>query len=102
MFILARFTRFKAGEYGTYFDKPYANTVLSNLDWNIVYTSACEWLVCVVCVLCVFFQKQNYLKTPDIWDIWKPYQIPLFPDQLMSIPLNFIQIFKRINIEMSH
>lgn len=32
MFILARFTRFKAGEYGTYFDKPYANTVLSNLD----------------------------------------------------------------------
>lgn len=26
------FARFKAGEYGTYFDKTYANTVLSNLD----------------------------------------------------------------------
>ena len=51
MFFFARFTRFKAGEYGTYFDKTYANTVLSNLDWNIVYISVCEWLVCVVCVL---------------------------------------------------
>ena len=78
MFILARFTRSNAGEYGAYFDKTYANTVLSNLDWNIVNISACEWLVCVVCVLRVFFQKQNHQKTPDIWDIWKPYQIPLF------------------------
>lgn len=32
MFILARFTRSNAGECGTYFDKTYANTVLSNLD----------------------------------------------------------------------
>ena len=74
MFILARFTRFKAGEYGTYFDKTYANTVLSNLDWNIVYIVYVNDLF----VLYVFFQKQNYQKTPDIWDIWKPYQIPLF------------------------
>lgn len=100
MFILARFTRFKAGEYRHIFWQYYANTVLSNLDWNIVYTSACEWLVCVVCVLCVFFQKQNYLN-PDIWDyIWKPYQIPLFPDQLMSIHIEFysnIQTYKYWN-----
>lgn len=31
MFLLASFARSKVGEYGTYFDKNYANPVLSGL-----------------------------------------------------------------------
>ena len=98
MFILARFTRFKAGEYGTYFDKTYANTVLSNLDWNIVYIMYVNNLY-VLYVYCVCSFKNRITRKPQTYGTsGNPTKFPFFPDQLMSIPFNFIQIFKCINI----